>query len=158
MKHVFEFLTFAFLACESRYKQNWNAKNDFSTGKKGGQKQVQNIFLNICRKSIAQNYVKKIRNVFCYFTIFVSLMNSLYILRPCWNPPFRSTLPTDPKDILICQLQWKRSYSFEGFQYFCKYIYSWLNIYIRPFLCLLFSCRNISLQRVLILVSENFFT
>ena len=43
-------------------------KNNFLTGLKGVQKRVRNIFLNICPKFRAQNYVKKICNDFLLFS------------------------------------------------------------------------------------------
>ena len=71
-------------------------KMTFLQEKNGTQKRVQNISLNMSPKSLAQNYVKKYVMFFYYFTIFVSLMNGPYILSPCRNPLFQSTLPADP--------------------------------------------------------------
>ena len=67
----------------------------FLQKKKKNAERVKKIFSLTYAQNLVKNYVKKMCYVICYFTIFVSLMNGPYILSPCRNPTFQSTLPAD---------------------------------------------------------------
>ena len=63
----------------------------------GTQKRAQNISLNMGPKSIAQNYDKKYVMFYLLFHDLRFVNDGPYISSPCRNPPFRSTLPVDPR-------------------------------------------------------------